>query len=517
MSRSPARSSSKKDKLIDLAGVRKLLKECPPGVRAHEVPIGTDGRPDNRVLFRHFFVRQVKLARLIVQLRFPFANYIRNEIAEAVADRECKRLGVEDGALDIEKTRLEVKRSSFTRALETRHDLLGNHSNEQKNKDRVRTQMLRHIHGAAMKAADLFDEIEAAHAERNKHPRSYQNAEDRLTMWIINSLSCFALMEMDRLSEREKDIPYGENESATSRAKKLKLFREMRVAARECSAWRNHIVHVNMPLAYRHVEMQSIPGDSGSRLSHATDGLLQAVDRYNVLLPAPFEGFAPDWIRQAIKRGYQQQGSLITLPINVQKNAQKVREFQDRCQNLAGISSEEITREMMLKGFRYRNIETRKEAFMDGVKDAADGRDISPDALTKALSSPIIRSIDAPINDHGEGEGETYPQLPSGEANAAETSIEKERAARLTRVIAENTTAAERVVLGFMTSYSDPATAASEYIRDLAEQSVACTIEHVDTRTRKPRANHIAKIALLESYQPAAVAPLEPSAKASGE
>src|SRR5690606_32220948 len=127
---------------------------------------------------------------------------------EAIADREIKRMGVEQGAVDLDAVRSEIKRRHFARALETRHEQLGTHSAEQKNKDRVRTQMLRHIHGAIMKAADLFDEIEAAAANRKQDPKGYLAVEDKVTMWLINSLSCFALMEMDRLSEREEDVPF---------------------------------------------------------------------------------------------------------------------------------------------------------------------------------------------------------------------------------------------------------------------------------------------------------------------
>ena len=515
-----ARTASKKEKLISLAAMKQLLKDNPPGVRPHQVPIGDDPRrQNNHVLFRHFFVRQIKLARLVVRLRFPFANYIRNEIAEAVADRECKRLGVGNGGVLAETRRMELKRKHFARALETRHerDMMGHHSQEQKDKVRIRTQMLRHIHGACMKAADLCDEIEAAHADRLAHPRRYRAVEDKLTLWIVNSLSCFALMEMDRLSEREEDIPYVEGEDEQTRAQKLKLYHDMRLAARECSDWRNHIVSVNMGLAYRHVEMQSGAGDAGGRLSHAIDGLLQAVDRYNVGLPAPFEGFAPDWIRQAIQRGYQQQGTLIITPINVQKNAQKVKEYRDFCLGRAGLSPDEITRRMMLSGFSYRDTDTGRMEWMDCVKDAADGRDISEDALDKAMASPVLRSIDAPINDHGEGEGDTYPQLPSGDPNAAEQHMSQEQSSGLKRLIHGITTPAERVLLGFMTHWSDPAATASEYIDDLAERSAALTRERLERRTRSPRENRLAKVVLLESYQPAIDAPPEPTAKASGE
>lgn len=517
--KSPVTTIKNNSKTVDIQAVRALLVAIPETVPFDSIPIKEDGRPDNSVLFRHFFSIQVRLVRQIVQLRFPFAHYLRNEISEAVADRECRRLGAEDGVVDMDPIIARSKSNNFPRALEMRHTLLGNHPEAQKDRIRVRTQMLRNIHGAIMKGADLLETLEEAYRDRKRNPRAYAEAEDLVVMWIINSLSCYALMEMVRLCSNEfkaMDEAIKAN-NGRPRGRGLQLLYRMRKTANECVFWRNSLVRANLFLAHRHAEVKTGSTDPDARRSQSMDGLLQAIDRYNALLPAPFEGFAPDWIRQAIKRGYQQQGSLISTPINVQNNAIKVRDFMDACQNRAGIGRERVTPEMLLKGFAFKNSTTGKKEIIEGVRDAADGRKISADALKKAMASPILRSLDAPIGDNGEGDS-AYPQIPSEEPDAATYHGDHEHRSRFEKIVRRHTTAAERVVLGFMADWSDPSVLAGEYIDDLIAQSVASTRRQV-TLAETTNRNLAARLVAMRNFQPAprAIQEKQVLAKAQGE
>lgn len=507
MSNQKSSRSATKEKLVTLEELNELVATCPRIRSIDAVPVLESGDPDNRELFRQFFLRQIELARAIVHLRYPFALYLRDQISEAVADREIKRAQVLGKDFDPEVLRESVRRRHFGRALETREQLLGGRSQEQKERERVRTQMLRHIHGAVLKAAELYDLTEDASKHRRKGDASLKAAEDRLFLWIVNSLSCFALLQMVALSEHENNIPVREGEGARVREQKIKAHRQMLLVARDCERWRSHIVRVNMNLAHRHVNMSAGQGDLQVRLGNACDGLLQAVDRYNALLPAPFEGFCPYWVRQAIKRGHQQLGSLISTPINVQNNAERVRAFLADCQNLAGISADKVTEEMMLKGFDYRDLKGRP-AKMPAIRDASNGRKMSPEALKKALSRPSVRSIDSPINDNGEGDGDAYPQYASDEPDAAHTHMDNERAVQMRTLIERSTNPAERLVLALKTNWSDLTTASRDYIKDLAKCSIESSRRHAERAAIRggPR---IARIQIMSNFQPAVPAPAE--------
>ena len=94
---------------------------------------------------------------------------------------------------------------------------------------------------------------------------------------------------------------------------------------------------------------------------------------------------------------------------------------------------------------------------------------------------------------------ELGPEMPSDGPSGVEQMIKDEHVLTLDRVLAQCASPAERVVLGFMTGYGAPATAATDYLDDLILRSQAST-ERVLER-RRPGAG-LRKMVELEPFQP---------------
>lgn len=414
---------------------------------------------DNRMLFQQFMADQWQLLQMVVALRFPFGAYVRDEIAEALADRECCDLAAGESASDYDARHEAAKRRVYGCTLEMRRDrrFLGEHRVV---KDRFRTARLRYIHGAAVRAGDLFEQLEAAAGSGDA--QALADAQTNATLWIANNLSCGALLQMVNVAQ-SVGLPVGPD--AGDAAMQQRLFDEMVRQSRKVEGFRNQLVKLNLGIAKRHAELAPAVMDANSRLSFAFQGLLEAVDRYSPTLPAPFEGFAPTWVSQAIKRGLQQSAGLISTPINVQKNAANVRQYVAQ-QMERGRSRLSITKDEMLRH----------------VRDAADNKPISAAALDKALAAPFVDSLDAPLSEGGEDESDHYQQLAAEEPDAATHQMRDEREELLKSLVYDNTTAAERVILSLSSEWGNMIELTKEFLDELILSSERSTRDRIDFR-----------------------------------
>lgn len=412
---------------------------------------------DNRTLFQQFLAAQWELLRTIVTLRFPFGAYVRDEIAAAIADRECAT-DASEGALDLEARHAAAKRRVHDQALALRHapGFVAGHGVA----DRFRTARLRYIHAAAVRAGDLYEQLEQAAAAGDA--AALARAEAEATVWIANSLSCGALLQMVNVAQAAGVPPAARPEDA---ARQQSLAAEMLRRSRRVEAFRNELVKLNLGIARRHADLAPSLLDANSRLSFAQQGLLEAVDRYSPTLPAPFEGFAPIWVSQAVKRGLQQSAGLIAIPINVQKNAAQVRQY---------VAAQ-------VENGRPRHVITRQE-LRQHVRDAAGGRPLSAAALGKALAAPVVDSLDAPPVETDTRDAGQSDQFAADEPDPATQQIQSERDRLLEALVYDNTTAAERVLLSLSVEWGNMIELTKEFLDDLIRSSEHSTRDRLEGR-----------------------------------
>ncbi len=186
--------------------------------------------------------------------------------------------------------------------------------------------------------------------------------------------------------------------------------------------------------------------DFAEMLSAASDGLLDAIDRY---VPdgraARFAYFAGYWIRYHMARQFQKSGSVVSFPVNQHRIGRRIDRFlASRAPGAAPPSAEEVCQELRLGRAAYRWQQHR----------------------------PQVISLHGP-----EGAG---PEAPTMELRLCDPAPEPadllegaEIAAHLRHLLRAEATPAIRLMLAYLHAVGSVADAAEDYLFFLEELGVA--------------------------------------------
>ena len=139
-------------------------------------------------------------------------------------------------------------------------------------------------------------------------------SDDTLGLWLLSSMPVRTYLEIVDLAEPN--------------------LRAIDPAADDCRreliSMRDSLFVANFGLV-RNAAMSPGSRDHNERLSAASSGLLDAIDRY---VPGPksarFSYFASYWIRYHVSRHAQKFGSLVSFPINQQRISRQIERYLDK-------------------------------------------------------------------------------------------------------------------------------------------------------------------------------------------